>query len=177
MKVELSTDISEEDLCLLYKLYTATFPPEERREWQKIASPSSPGRPALFVILADGKLAGMLTLWDFDTFSYIEHLAVHPDFRAMGVGSQAIKLLQEKIDGRPLVVEIEPPCDTAPQTISRKIFYERLGFSTITSDYIQPPYAPGLPPVGLHLMATTVLPVGSTTKILHKEVYNATTLQ
>lgn len=171
MNVELTTVITPDDLSLLHKLYDEAFPAEERRDWRLIESPATPGSPTLYAIIADGRLAGMLTLWSFDRFSYIEHFVIAPDFRKKGVGSEAMRLLMEKIGNRPLVVEIEPPTVDRPETVRRRDFYSRLGFSTISTDYIQPPYSPSLPAVAMHLMATTILPSQSTTSTLHHEVY------
>ncbi|MDE6702582.1 MAG: GNAT family N-acetyltransferase [Muribaculaceae bacterium] len=171
MNVELTTVVTPDDLSLLHKLYDESFPAEERREWSLIESPATAGCPALFAIIADGHLAGMLTLWNFDRFSYVEHFVIAPDFRGKGVGSEAMRQLIEKIDNRPLVVEIEPAVDSRPETIRRRGFYSQLGFSTISTDYIQPPYTPSLPSVPMHLMATTILPSQSTAATLQHKVY------
>lgn len=171
MNVELTTVITPDDLTLLRKFYEESFPAAERRDWQLIVSPKLPGSPELYAIIADGRLAGMLTLWNFDRFSYVEHFAIAPELRSRGVGSEAMRQLMEKIGNRPLVVEIEPPTADHPETLSRRDFYSRLGFSTISTDYIQPPYSASLPPVPMHLMATTILPAQSTASVLHREVY------
>lgn len=171
MNIELTTDITTADLALLEKLYEQSFPVEERRPWPLIAKPSKKDSPKLFAILADGHIAGMLTLWTFEHFAYIEHLAINPDLRGKGVGSVAIRELIEKIGMKPIVVEIEPPTESKPDTVRRHDFYSRLGFQTIATDYIQPPYAAGLPSVPMHLLASAILPVGSTTATLYNEVY------
>lgn len=173
MNIELTTDITPDDLIILKDLYINSFPAEERRDWDLIVSPSTEGHPRLYLILADGKIAGLLTLWIFDRFAYIEHLAVDPALHGGGIGSSAIRLIAEKLDNKPIVVEIEPPTEKIPQTIRRRDFYSRLGFVTISTDYIQPPYAEGLPSVPLHLLATTALPPASTASTLHREVYKA----
>ena len=171
MNVELTTVVTPDDLSLLHKLYEDAFPADERRAWRLIESPSKTGCPELFAIIADGHLAGMLTLWNFERFSYIEHLAVAPELRGKGIGAEAMRQLIEKIGNRPLVVEIEPPTAARPETVRRRDFYSRLGFSTIATDYIQPPYSPELSSVAMHLMATTILPAQSTAATLHREVY------
>lgn len=173
MNVEITKDIAAADLDLLKQLYEESFPAEERRDWQLIVSPVSDGCPRLFEIIADGHLAGMLTLWQFEHFAYVEHLAVDPALRGKGIGSEAMRLLMEKIGMKPVVIEIEPPVADKPMTVARHDFYRKLGFDTISTDYIQPPYAPSLPEVPMHLMATATLPSGSTAATLHHEVYGA----
>lgn len=173
MNVELSTTVTPGDLKILHRLYEESFPADERREWHLIVSPAASGCPVLYAIIAGGQLAGMLTLWTFELFSYVEHLAVDPSLRGKGVGTAAMRQLIDLIGHRPLVVEIEPPTPAQPATIRRLDFYSRLGFSTISTDYIQPPYAPSLPSVPLHLLATTPLPTHSTISTLHHQVYEA----
>ena len=171
MNVQLTTELSAADLALLEKIYMASFPEEERRPWAQVCNPEKEACPRLYAILSDGKIAGLVTLWRFDRFAYVEHLAIDSSLRGSGIGSETIKLIIEEINSQPLVVEIEPPCAEQPETISRHNFYKRLGFSTIDTGYIQPPYSPELPSVQLHLMATTVLPPLSTSATLHREVY------
>lgn len=171
MYVELTDTITPNDLEIIHRLYLDSFPPEERRPWNNIASPSDRQKPELFAIIADGRLAGMLTLWTFDRFAYVEHLAVDPSLRACGIGSAAMRELIRKVGRKPVVLEIEPPVAERPETIRRHDFYSALGFVTIDRQYIQPPYSPELPSVQLHLMATTVLPPLSTSATLHREVY------
>ena len=171
MNIDLSTDITAEDLDLLEKLYEQSFPAEERRPWQLISRPSKTDCPKLFAILADGHIAGLLTLWTFDHFAYVEHFAVNPDLRGNGIGTEAMRLLIEKVGMKPIVVEIEPPTEMQPDTLRRRDFYTKLGFKTIATDYIQPPYADSLPSVPMHLLATAILPPTSTAATLHSEVY------
>lgn len=171
MNVELTTDITADDLSILRELYMNSFPTEERRPWDDIAGQSQRRSPELLAIVADGRLAGMLTLWTFDRFAYVEHLVIDPALRGHGVGSDAMRSLIDRTGVKPVVLEIEPPVAEHPETIRRLKFYRSLGFSTIDTDYIQPPYTPGLPAINLHLLATTILPAGSTARTLHNEVY------
>ena len=114
MNVELTTDISAEDLTIISELYLNSFPAEERRPWEAIASPAAGKRPELFAVIADGRLAGMLTLWTFDRFAYVEHLAIDPSLRGRGVGSAAMRKLIEKKRRKHILIYIdtqraEPP--------------------------------------------------------------------
>ncbi len=171
MNIEITPDITAADLALLENLYQQSFPAEERRPWELIVKPAKKDAPKLFAILADGHIAGLMTLWIFDRFAYIEHIAVNPVLRGKGIGSEAIRLLADKVGMKPIVVEIEPPTDAKPDTQRRRDFYSALGFKTIATDYVQPPYGEGLPAVAMHLLATAILPPVSTAATLHSEVY------
>lgn len=166
----LSRDISPADLPVLEKIYIYAFPPEERRPWQSITHPDGDS-PQLHAILADGRLAGLLTLWRFDSFAYIEHLAIDDSIRGSGLGSAAVRDALSLCCPMPIVVEIEPPTDAEPATQRRLEFYRRLGFEAIDRSYVQPPYNDGLPSVSLHLLATAPLAASKVTRTLHSEVY------
>lgn len=167
----MTTTLGNEDLSLLKHIYESSFPAEEQRPWAEIVNNRHIGSPRLYAIIADGRMAGLATLWILDRFAYIEHLAVDQSFRGNGVGTEAVRLLIEEAGHKPLVVEIEPPVTEKPETIARLKFYQQLGFMTIDTDYIQPPYGDGLPSVPLHLLATTTLPATSTGSTLHKYIY------
>ena len=115
-------------------------------------SPTPPVRLSAYLICDDaGHYAGFISYWQFDTFAYIEHFAVNPAARGGGIGACALREFKA-MSGLPVVLEVERPGsnDMADRRIA---FYRRNGFHTIDSyDYIQPPYAPGLPEVPLLLM-------------------------
>ena len=115
------------DKPFLIDLYEHSFPEEERRptrDWLEM-----PGRDAAFclnVIEADGVAAGMLTVWQFREFAYVEHFAVSPEMRGGGLGARALQTLVESVQV-PIVLEVEPKCST-PMADRRIAFYERQGF-------------------------------------------------
>jgi ribosomal protein S18 acetylase RimI-like enzyme len=156
----------------LSAIYHEAFPPEERRPWQQIIHPAAPGAPTLLAIYLDGTPVGLLSYWLFNQFYYIEHLAISQDVRSAGVGSRALAtFINDIAKPLPVVVEVEKP-ESAPIAARRVAFYQRHGFSTISTDYIQPPYADDLEAVPLDLMATDAqLNAGLVTTTLHKRVY------
>lgn len=175
MHVSLTDKLSDKDLVLLERIYTDSFPEDERRPWDDVANPPQAGCPALFAIIADGHIRGLATLWVFDTFSYIEHLALDRTFRSQGIGSAALQDLIAICDPKPIVLEAETPDDRDPMTRRRIDFYKRHGFNVIDREYVQPPYAPGLSSVRLYLMSTAPIHPASTAETLHREVYGGIT--
>lgn len=144
--------------AIIQRLYLEAFPPEERRPWEGIISPTSQYGPRIeSLTTAGGEFAGFASYWHFGTFIYIEHLAVEQHFRSCGYGATILDRLCQRF-GLPMVVEIEPPVPDNPQTLRREKFYRRLGFEPLDYSYIQPPYALGLPSVPLVLMATKGAP-------------------
>lgn len=156
------------ELTAIEKLYTEAFPPEERRPWSSLAGD---GNPELRSIVRDGELAGMISYWHFGTFAYVEHFAIDPSLRGGGTGSEVLTELRRRLGG-PVVLEVERPADSNPMAARRIEFYRRNGFHVLSYDYIQPPYAPGLPSVPLLLMSTdqSIAPA-DVAATLHSEVY------
>lgn len=167
----LTTDISEADLAIIKDIYFNSFPESERRPWEQIVSPGAPGEPTLYGIICDGRLIGMATLWHFDRFVYIEHLAVSNTLRNSGCGTAALQRILEIAGDKPVVIEVEPPTGADPMTARRIGFYRRNGFEIIDRGYVQPPYSPGLPEVGLYLMSTAPFPPHAAASTLHSRVY------
>ncbi|MDE6453834.1 MAG: GNAT family N-acetyltransferase [Muribaculaceae bacterium] len=136
-------------------IYLEAFPPEERRPTDDLfgRAQRADGMLRLLVISDErGHTAGMLSYWQFDTFLYVEHFAIDSAMRGRNMGAQAMAEFI-RTAGCPVVLEVERP--GANEMADRRIaFYTRLGFAARTEiDYIQPPYAPGLPSVPLLLMA------------------------
>ncbi|MGM9865461.1 MAG: GNAT family N-acetyltransferase, partial [Muribaculaceae bacterium] len=110
---------------------------------------------------------GLVTVWEFDGFSYVEHFAVQPGLRGAGVGSWVLSQLRE-----PVILEVEPAGST-PEAERRIRFYERNGFRVLDVQYVQPPYSPELPELELKLMLRgDIEDIDAVIKTIHKNVYN-----
>lgn len=157
------------DMQAAAALYEASFPPEERRPWHQIES--GYGSLELWGVYSGGKQAGMVTIWRFDTFAYIEHFAIDPARRGEGIGAAALSELK-KLTGLPFVLEVEPADHPDVMARRRIAFYERCGFALLQYDYIQPPYADNLPAVPLCLMSTDkAIDPALVARTLHRCVY------
>ena len=160
-----------DDIATAKEIYLDAFPPAEQRPWEKILSRCD-GKLDLTGVYMNRRLVGMITTWDFDGFTYIEHFVIDPTLRGRGIGSAAIRLMQSKCAPLPLLLEAEPE-HLSPQALSRIKFYQRLGFHIIDRSYVQPPYDTYLPPVHLWLMSTSAdLSPQQASLLLHRVVYN-----
>ncbi|MBD5244598.1 MAG: GNAT family N-acetyltransferase [Barnesiella sp.] len=157
------------------KIYLSSFPEEERRPWHELMRlTDSVGGPFGFYIVNYGKRpAGLITAWAFPEFTYIEHFAIDSSCRGKGVGARILKEFVKK-QSNPVVLEVEPESD-GPLARRRIGFYKRCGFIAFPDfNYVQPPYAPGLPSVSLMLMATSAdLNLNKVASTLHARVYGA----
>lgn len=160
---------SADDADALRRIYFEAFPPQERRPWHSLWAAESGLH--LLAIDCDGTTVGLLSWWDLGLAVYIEHFAVDSELRGSGVGSRALKAFLSDA-GKPAVLEVEPPEPSATDTLRRVAFYRRHGFHVLDCEYIQPPYAPGLPSVELKLMSTDrALNASHLTATLHCTVY------
>lgn len=167
------------DFPFVSELYLEAFPPEERRDlaaWQSLADLH--GFPFSCLGIYDGtKCLGFITIWAFDDFVYVEHFALHPDCRGGGWGSKTINRIAGQVEGKPIILEVEPPCDDI--TRRRVRFYERAGFHLCDRPYMQPPYRPTGCPFPLCLMATKldflIEHFEHVVTTLHREVYGVET--
>lgn len=137
------------------QLYIASFPPEERRDWNDLqAKASAPGEAlSLLIIRSRRRYAGFITSWNLGDVRYVEHFAIDSSLRGSGIGASAITRFVA-MEPSPVALEVEPASDS--DMARRRIgFYRRCGFTAHPDfAYIQPSYAPGLPELPLMLMTT-----------------------
>lgn len=160
------------------KIYLASFPPEERREWSEIVRLASARRHPLrfWLLTVGGEPCGFITAWRFKGFRYVEHFAVDSCRRGHGIGAEAMRMFVTR-HHTPVVLEVEP-AGTSPMAARRIAFYERCGFRPHPEyRYIQPPYSADLPEVPLMLMTASYnsdkLNLHDIDKVLKIKVYNA----
>ncbi len=169
--IELLTTTSSTVPEGMENVYIESFPPEERRQWADVLDRAdNDPRFNLYSIISDGSPAGLITVWDLGTARYVEHFAVAPSMRGSGIGREVIEKFIA-MPGAPVVLEVEP-LHTGETARKRINFYTRAGMTAHhTFNYIQPPYAPGLPSVPLTLMTSSPLPLPDIATLLHREVY------
>lgn len=125
-----------EECARAYRRMEESFPPEERRPFADFCRVWEESRFSLFFACDGGEEVGLISLWQFSDFAFVEHLAVYPEKRGGGYGG---KIMRAVAAAHPaLVLEIEPP--TEGDKLRRWEFYRRLGFVMNDFPYFQPPY-------------------------------------
>lgn len=159
------------------RIYLCSFPTEERRpegEWWTLIGSRKCPLELMRIVGPDDVTVGFISFWEFPGFVYLEHFAVDSRYRCGGTGSAALKTFLDQTD-LPVVLEVERP--GANDMADRRIgFYSRMGFRPEKDfDYVQPPYAPGLPSVPLMLMTSRrgSVSLDDIAATLHREVYGA----
>ena len=118
------------DVPALYLLYRNAFPPTERKPFGIILRMAKEGRTDLWTIRRNGKFAGLASTVNGPDIVLLDYFAVRRSLRGQGVGSDALRKLEQKYADRGLFVEIESTFEDAPNQAereSRKRFYEGCG--------------------------------------------------
>ncbi|MBI4173826.1 MAG: GNAT family N-acetyltransferase, partial [Candidatus Aenigmarchaeota archaeon] len=95
------------------------------------------------------EVIGMLELWEFPEFRFVDHIAVAANRRGQGVGAKIFRRLMRP--DRLLIAEAEPPTSQAARR--RFTFYARLGFSINRFPYVMPAYNTEKRPVQLVIIS------------------------
>ncbi len=134
--VEIELDEFKKDI---YNKYTKLFPKEEQREWEKVENTYNEGIEKFYKIIWENKTIGFFMLERIkDSYPYyLDYFAIFKEFQNQGLGSKAIKKLLAKIGANnALIGEIEKENPNNPITIKRFLFYSKLGFKKIDSEYL-----------------------------------------
>lgn len=118
------------------KLYKDSFPAEERRDDEEQNRVLKKEDYHVDFIMDDDEFFGIMFYWETESFIFLEHFSILPEFRNKGMGAKALNLLKSK--GKRLILEIEPPVDSI--TIRRYEFYKRNGFVMTPHHHIQAKY-------------------------------------
>lgn len=124
------------DFARLFQIYEESFPIHEQRTPEKQVKLLDESRYRCEGIYEEEKLVGLLLCWEEPDFVYVEHFAIDSNFRGQGLGERALALLKEQ--GKPIVLEIDPPVDGI--SVRRQGFYQCAGFWENTFHHIHPPY-------------------------------------
>lgn len=138
-------------LDALNVIYTISFPPGERVEFSKLISDIHSKRHEIYLVQNEqSKLIGfaILALLLSSKVWFGEYIAIAPDYRNQGIGSELIKFitkdLKERTNAAGLIFEVETEDegdDEEKDLRQRRIaFYKRLGANIINcvQDYQMP---------------------------------------
>ena len=154
---------SQSDFSEIYRIMQASFSDDEYRPYdEQLALFEKPEYRIYYMSAIEMErvsnhstgnstmhAAGFLAVWEFESFTYIEHFAVDPVLRNSGTGSAMLQELVRKYQ-KQICLEVELPED---ELTRRRIgFYERNGFVFNEHPYIQPPISKGKSPVPLRIM-------------------------
>lgn len=149
MAIQFGLISSVNDLDAVRELYINSFPAHERREFYELVNQLSKPNFRIFRVAHISVIVGFISVWDFIDFTFVEHFAVSPKHRGLGLGTQVMNTLIGR-EEKPIVLEVEPPNDFVSK--KRVKFYSKFGFVILPQVYIQPSYSSNKPAVEMRLM-------------------------
>lgn len=132
--------VTKENFPSVYKRLIDAFPYEERRDEADEEKCFLKEQFNFCEIIDNGESVGLIVFWAFESFLFIEHIAINKEIRSKGYGSKTIDLIKSKYN-LPIILEAESPETEVQQ--KRIKFYENLGFKVNSYDYTQPSYHNG----------------------------------
>ena len=118
----------------LWSLYLRAFPDAERKPIRRILKMYRRGTEKVWAIGLDGKFAGLVMTMESPDLVQLDYLAVCQKERNNGLGAQALRLLRDQLEGRPMFAEIEDADQPGPdQELRRRRrgFYLRCGLEPL----------------------------------------------
>lgn len=157
-----------------YRLMEESFPPDEIRSFKGQKALLEEPRYHIYAARRpDGSVQGIMALWQFAEFAFLEHFAVSTADRNSGIGTAMLRALKELVQ-TDICLEAEPP--ETELTCRRIGFYERNGFSLQDYPYMQPALGADRKPIPLMLMTTggkkTRAQLDEIKEILYRNVYH-----
>lgn len=153
------------------ELFESAFPENERPSFSRIKDREEENFHFLVASIDDEPI-GILSYWEFEEFSYIEHFAIAKDVRNRGLGKAAILDFMMQHPNQ-VVLEAETP--VSEQAERRLEFYTDLGFTQCSQEYWQPSYREQKLQVPMLLMTRYELDdeeFEEVREILYKTVYH-----
>jgi len=121
-------------------IYDISFPIYEQRTVEQQEYAFSFSCYHLDTYVNDGKLIGFIAYWEFDSYLYIEHFAIHPDERGKGTGKSILEHLIQT-HSKYILLEIDPVQDEI--SARRLRFYSSIGFLENPHQHVHPAYREG----------------------------------
>lgn len=107
------------------------FPPEEYLPPEKLAEMAQYEGFDFLALLDQGKFIGFTVIKTYKDLAYLFFLAISPDCRSKGYGSQALEILKRRYAGKKQTVDLEMLDDSAANSEQRKRrreFYLKNGY-------------------------------------------------
>ena len=118
----------------LWSLYLRAFPDAERKPIRRILRMYRRGTAGIWAICREEKFAGLVMTMESPDLVQLDYLAVCPKERNSGLGAQALRLLRDQLEGRPMFAEIEDadqPGSDQELRRRRRGFYLRCGLEPL----------------------------------------------
>ncbi len=143
--------VTQNDFDAVFTIMKNSFPSDEYRSYFAQKQLFYEKRYKLYCVKNNGTISAFVAVWVFDSFVFVEHIAVDACMRGKGTGTYILSKLKE-IYNKPICLEVEPPADDV--TRRRINFYRKNGFYLNEYDYVQPAMDVGKNAIPLMIMSS-----------------------
>ena len=133
----------------VWQLYEESFPTAETRKEKDHLRAFADERFFPLSAWEGNELVGLLFYWEWDSYRYLEHIAVNPELRGSGYGSQMLRYLCDA--EKTIILEIDPL--TNELSVRRLQLYERTGFTLTPYRFVHLPYRLHVEPIELLILS------------------------
>ena len=141
--------VFNDDFNKIYSIMEQGFPKSEIRSFSGQKALLKDSRYKIYCEYDNEEIIAFIAVWDLCEYKFLEHFAVHPSYRGMGIGSKLLKEVISSLSGL-CFLEVEPPISELQKR--RVEFYKRQGFFINVYQYFQPAFSKTLPAVPLKIM-------------------------
>lgn len=129
-----------------------SFPSDEYRVYDEQKALLNNPSYSIYVLYTElDDIKAFITVWEFSKFVFIEHFAVHPEYRNRGTGTYMLNEVLKLFD-KTVCLEVElPETEIAKRRIG---FYKRNNFFLNEYPYVQPSMSKGKKAVPMIIMTT-----------------------
>jgi ribosomal protein S18 acetylase RimI-like enzyme len=120
----------------VWELYEGSFPLAERRKKEDHLRAYADERFLPLSVWEGEELIGLIFFWEWDSYRYLEYLAVNPELRGQSFGSQMLRHLRDS--EHTIILEIDPLINEL--SVRRLQFYERAGYTLTPYRFMHLPY-------------------------------------
>lgn len=118
-------------------LFESAFPEVERPDFDKLKRRDKRFHFLVATTADDDQPVGILSYWDFEDYTYVEHFAIDEALRGQGLGKAVFLNFMSQRTGQ-VLLEVELPHDEVSE--HRIEFYATMGFDSNPQAYEQPSY-------------------------------------
>lgn len=162
--------MKKQEFDTVYEIMKEAFPEIERRSYNDQKWLLEKSNYCIYVIKAEELIKAFISIWEYNDFVFVEHLAIHHNFRNQGLGALLLKDIIS-LYNKHVVLEVEVP--NTKMAARRIQFYKRLGFYTNEKfAYEQPALQKGFDAYPLWLMTYPSAETEEMLSLIKKELYH-----
>lgn len=120
----------------VWTLYEESFPEAERRKRTDHLRACTDSRFFPLSAWEGRELIGLMFFWEWNSYRYLEHLAVTPSLRGHGYGSRMLRDLRDS--EHTVILEVDPLINEL--SVRRLQLYERAGYMLTPYRFVHLPY-------------------------------------